>query len=173
MEGTSRQNRSWYCIGDSLLIGAWIYYDRNSYLFVEPETSIQTTNTQLWATELHDAYGTSWVPFSMESQPELKWQVQLPGGASGGPAVYTDGTVVIAGKDNVLMAFNPQGDLLWESLLDAEPIGAPALDAQGRIFVADVEGMSLPSTRRGSDFGVWRHLLRGRQPQVRSSLRMG
>jgi outer membrane protein assembly factor BamB len=76
----------------------------------------------------------------MESQPELKWQVQLPGGASGGPAVYTDGTVVAAGTDNVLMAFTPQGDVLWESPLDAMPIGAPALDAQGRIFVADFEG---------------------------------
>ena len=123
-----------------LLVGAWIYYDRNSFRFVEPETPIQTTNSHLWATELRDAYGTSWVPFSMESQPELKWQVQLPGGASGGPAVYADGTVVAAGVDNMLMAFNPQGELLWKSPLDATPIGAPALDAQGRIFVADFEG---------------------------------
>ena len=123
-----------------VLVGAWIYYDRNSYLFVETETPIQTTNIHLWSTELHDAHGTSWVPFSMESQPELKWQVQLPGGASGGPAVYMDGTVVIAATDNVLMAFNSQGEVLWESPLDAIPIGAPALDAQGRIFVADFEG---------------------------------
>ena len=76
----------------------------------------------------------------METPPDLKWQVQLPGGASGGPAVSTDGTVFAAGTDNVLMAFNPQGELLWESPLDATPIGAPALDAQGRIFVADFEG---------------------------------
>ena len=123
-----------------LLIGAWVYYDRNSYQFVEPETSIQTTNTQLWATELHDAYGTSWVPFSMDAPPELKWQVQLPGGASGGPVVSMDGTVFAAGLDNVLMAFNSQGELIWESQLDAVPIGAPALDAQGRIFIADFDG---------------------------------
>jgi peptide/nickel transport system permease protein len=123
-----------------LIIGIWIYYDRNSYKFVEPELSIQTTNAHLWATELHDAYGTSWVPLSLETPLELKWQVQLPGGASGGPAVYADGTVVTAGLDNVLMALNPQGELLWESPLDATPIGAPALDAQGRIFVADFDG---------------------------------
>ena len=122
------------------LIGAWVYYDRNSYRFVEPETSIQTINAHLWATELHDAHGTAWVPFSMESPPVLKWQVELPGGASGGPVVYADGTVVTAGVGNVLMAFNPQGELLWESTLDATPIGAPALDAQGRIFVADFDG---------------------------------
>lgn len=123
-----------------LLIGAWVYYDRNSYRFVEPETSIQTTNTQLWATELHDAYGTSWVPFSMETPPELKWQVQLPGGASGGPVVSMDGTVFTTGLDNVLMAFNSQGELMWESQLEAAPIGAPALDTQGRIFIADFDG---------------------------------
>ena len=130
----------WITLVAVLLVGAWIYYDRNSYRFVETETPIQTTNSQLWATELHDAYGTSWVPFSMESRPELKWQVQLPGGASGGPAVYADGTVVIAGVDNVLKAFSPQGELLWEAPLDAMPIGAPALDSQGRIFIADFEG---------------------------------
>lgn len=130
----------WAALTAVLLIGAWTYYDRNSYLFVEPEPPIQTTNSQLWATELHDAYGTSWVPISLESQPELKWQVQLPGGVSGGPAIYNDGTVVIAAIDKVLMAFNPQGDSLWESPLDATPIGAPALDVQGRIFVADIEG---------------------------------
>ena len=137
-----------------LLIGAWIYYDRNNYRFVESETPMQTTNSQLWATELHDAYGTSWVPFSMETPPDLKWQVQLPGGASGGPVVATDGTVFAAGTDNVLMAFNPQGELLWESPLDATPIGAPALDAQGRIFVADFEGNVTAFDAQGNR--VWR-----------------
>ena len=123
-----------------LLIGGSIYYDRNSYRFVETESPIQTTNSHLWATELHDAYGTLWVPVSMETLPEVNWEVQLPGGASGGPAVSMDGTVYAAGLDNRLMAFNPQGELLWESPLDAAPIGAPALDAEGRIFVADLDG---------------------------------
>jgi outer membrane protein assembly factor BamB len=54
--------------------------------------------------------------------------------------VYADGTLVIAGKENILMAFNPQGEVLWQSPLDAMPVGTPALDAQGRIYVADVDG---------------------------------
>lgn len=137
-----------------LLISAWIYYDRNRHLFVESETTLQTTSSQLWSTELHDAYGTSWVPISLESQPVLKWQVQLPGRASGGPAIYTDGTVVIAGTDNLLMALTQDGDLLWESPLDAMPVGAPALDTQGRIFVADVEGKVTAFDEQGSR--VWR-----------------
>ena len=123
-----------------LIAGGWIYYQRNTYLFTETEIVLQTPGNQLWATELHDAYGTSYVPFSMDTPPELKWQVQLPGGASGGPVVYADGTIVIAGKENTLLAFSPQGEMIWQVPLDATPIGTPALDAQGRIFVADVDG---------------------------------
>ena len=136
------------------LVGAWIYYDRNRYRFVEPEAAVQTTNVHLWATELHDAYGTIWVPFSMEVLPALKWQMQLPGGASGGPVVSAEGTVFINGADNVLIALNPQGKVLWESPLDAAPIGAPALDAEGRIFVADFEGHVTSFDAQGSR--LWR-----------------
>jgi ABC-type dipeptide/oligopeptide/nickel transport system permease subunit len=124
----------------AILTGAWIYYERNNYLFTETAIVLQTPGDHLWATELHDGYGTSYVPFGMGAQPELKWRAQIPGGASGGPVVYADGTLVIAGQDNILMAFTPQGEVLWEAPLDAIPIGTPALDAQGRIYVSDVEG---------------------------------
>jgi len=123
-----------------IITGGWIYYQRNTYLFTETATVLQTPGNHLWGTELHDSYGTSYVPFSMDIKPELKWQAQIPGGASGGPVVYADGTLVIAGQENVLMAFTPQGDVLWQVPLDATPIGTPALDAQGRVYVADVEG---------------------------------
>ncbi|MEP7135854.1 MAG: PQQ-binding-like beta-propeller repeat protein [Chloroflexota bacterium] len=121
-------------------MGGWIYYQRNTYLFAKTDVVLQSQGDQLWSTELHDSYGTSYVPFSMETQPELKWQAQIPGGASGGPVVYADGTVVIAGRQNILMAFSPQGEIVWQVPLDATPIGTPALDAQGRIYVADVDG---------------------------------
>ncbi len=124
----------------SLLVGAWIYYDRNQYLFVDSGTVLQIPGDHLWAAELRDPYGTLWTPCSIESQPELKWHAEIPGGPSGGPVVFADGTVAIAGKDNLLIAFSPQGEKLWESALDAQPIGSPALDAQNRIFVSDIEG---------------------------------
>ena len=117
-----------------------IYYQQKNYLFAETESALQIPANQWWGSELHDSYGTSYVPFSMDTQPEIKWQVQIPGGASGGPAVYADGTLVIAGNENVLLAYSPQGELLWQSPLDATPIGTPALDAQGRIFVSNIEG---------------------------------
>jgi len=123
-----------------LVAGGGLYYQRNTFLFTKTETVLKTQGGHLWTTELHDPYGTSYVPFSMDTLPELKWQAQIPGGASGGPVVYADGTLVIAGRESVLMAFSPQGEMLWQKPLDATPIGTPALDAQGRIYVADVEG---------------------------------
>lgn len=124
----------------SMIAGAWIYYDRNQHVFTSNETVLDVPGGHLWAAESHDAYGTLWVPFSMETQPELKWQAQIPGGPSGGPVVSADGVVVIAGKGGTLAAFSPQGGTLWEAPLDAQPIGAPAIDAASRIFVADIEG---------------------------------
>jgi ABC-type dipeptide/oligopeptide/nickel transport system permease subunit/outer membrane protein assembly factor BamB len=137
----------------ALIIGTWIYYDRNRFLFEQAETTLEAQGGHLWATELHDSYGTLYVPFSMDAQPELKWQAKIPGGVSGGPVVYADGTVVIAGKENVLLAFSPQGEKLWQSALDATPIGTPALDVQGRIYVADIAGHVTAFDVQGN--GIW------------------
>jgi len=123
-----------------VVAGGGIYYQHNTFLFTKTETVLQMQSGQLWGTELHDSYGTSYVPFSMDTMPELKWQAQIPGGASGGPVVYADGTLVIAGKENILMAFTPQGEILWQGPLNATPVGTPALDARDRVFVSDVEG---------------------------------
>jgi outer membrane protein assembly factor BamB len=136
------------------LAGGWLYYQRYQYQFTETETVLQTQGGHLWATEFHDSYGTSYVPFSMDTQPELKWQAQIPGGPSGGPVVFVDGTLVIAGRAKVLMAFTPQGDVLWQVPLTATPVGTPALDAQGRIFVADVEGHITAFDSQGNQ--LWR-----------------
>lgn len=121
-------------------IGGWLYYQRNSYLFADAGVTLNVPGDHLWSTALHDPYGTLYVPFSLEEEPQPTWQAAIPGGPSGGPVVYADGTVVIAGRDNALLAFDPQGQLLWQVELDAEPFGSPALDAQGRVFVADFEG---------------------------------
>ncbi len=133
-----------------IVFGAWMYYDRNRFMFDESQTSLQIPGNHLWATELHDAYGTSYAPYSLSTQPELQWQKEIPGGAAGGPVVYADGTVIIAGKENILLAFSPQGDALWQTTLSAEPIGTPALNAQGQIIIADIEGYVTAFDARGS-----------------------
>jgi len=123
-----------------LLIGGLTYYQRNRYLFNESTITLQTPGDHFWTTQLHDPYGTLYVPFSLKEQPEMIWQAQIPGGTSGGPVVYADGTIVIAGKENVLMAFSPQGNVLWQTDVNGIPVGTPALDAQGHIYVADERG---------------------------------
>lgn len=138
----------------SVIAGAWIYYDRNQFRFEQSQKILELPGGLLWATELHDAYGTQYVPMSLISQPALKWQVQIPGGASGGPVVMADGTVVAAGKGNILLAFTPQGDPLWQTPLPAEPIGTPALDALGNIYVSDIEGYVAAFDSHGSQ--LWR-----------------
>jgi len=137
-----------------VIAGAWIYYDRNQFRFEGSQITLEVPGGNLWATELHDPYGTQYVPISLISQPALKWQVEIPGGASGGPVVMADGTVVIAGKENILLAFTPQGDPLWQTPLLAEPIGTPALDAQGHIYIADFEGYVSAFDSQGSP--IWR-----------------
>ena len=117
-----------------------IYYQQKNYLFSTTKSALQIPANQLWGSELHDSYGTAYVPVSINTQPALKWQAEIPGGGVGGPAVYADGTLVIAGKDNILLAFSPRGEKLWDAPLDATPVGTPALDAQGHIYVSDVAG---------------------------------
>jgi peptide/nickel transport system permease protein len=137
-----------------VIAGAWIYYDRNQFRFEGSQITLELPGGNLWTTELHDSYGTQFVAISLTSQPALKWQVEIPGGSSGGPVVMADGTIVIAGKENVLLAFTPQGDLLWQTPLSAIPIGAPALDAQGNIYIADFEGYVSAFDSQGSL--IWR-----------------
>jgi len=117
-----------------------IYYQQKNYLFSATEIVLQIPANQLWGSELHDSYGTAYAPVGINTQPVLKWQAEIPGGAVGGPAVYADGTLVIAAKDNVLLAFSPRGEKIWTASLDTTPVGTPALDAQGHIYVSDVAG---------------------------------
>ena len=137
-----------------IIAGAWMYYDRNRFLFEESRSVLPVQGDHLWATELHDSFGTLYVPYSMATQPILSWQVEIPGGASGGPVVFADGTLVIAGKENVLMAFSPQGEVLWQKALPAQPIGTPALDAQGNMYIADFEGHVTAFDSQGNQ--LWR-----------------
>jgi peptide/nickel transport system permease protein len=125
-----------------LVLGAGIAYNAISVrtLSVESESLFVIPGDQLWATERHDPFGTFWVEHSLETEPQLLWSVDVPGGPVGGPAVAADGTIYVAGKEKILMAIDPNGVLIWQSPLEETPVGGPALDAEGRIFVADVGG---------------------------------
>lgn len=141
--GWYERHERWVIAGTLLLVccvGGLIYYERNQYLFSETAVALEVPGEHSWGTQLHDPYGTLYVPVSLSSHPEVAWQVQIPGGASGGPVVLADGTLAVAGRANVLMAFSPEGELTWQAVVNGVPVGAPALDAQGHIYVADERG---------------------------------
>ncbi len=139
----------------ALLAVTWTVY--KSYI-VNPlagsETAFETPGEQLWASDRHDPYGTLWVPVSLDSEPQPLWNVPLPGGGIGGPAVNTNGIVFVNVRDKLLLAINPDGSTLWQASLDAIPVGAPALDINGRIFIADVKGYVTAFDAEGNR--IWR-----------------
>jgi len=133
-----------------IVVGALLYYQRNQFLFDSSPITLTIAGEHLWATELRDAYGTLYTPYNINTQPELKWQTEIAGGASGGVAIYANGTIIIAGKENILLAISPQGEVLWETALLAKPVGTPALGEQGQIYIADVEGFVSAFDKQGN-----------------------
>ena len=124
----------------AVVLGGGLYYQRNQYQFNAATVTLQVPGGQLWAAQFHDPYGTLFAPVSMPAEPQLGWQAEIPGGPSGGPVVAADGTVYIAGRANVLLAFSPQGEPRWQVSLTGTPVGTPALDAQGHIYLSDTRG---------------------------------
>lgn len=104
------------------------------------DSAFDVSAGHLWASERHDSFGTLWVPHRIETEPELLWNVSIPGGPSGGPAVSVDGAIYVAGREKVLIALDSTGGLIWQTPLEESPVGGPALDAEGRIFVSDARG---------------------------------
>ncbi len=94
----------------------------------------------LWASERHDAQGTRWTPATGPQNPQILWQVNIPGGLAGGPAVTRKGNILLAGSDRSLQMLNPSGEALWQIQLEHVPIGAPALGSEGQIYLADKDG---------------------------------
>ena len=125
-------------IAGVVVLGGWLVYQN---IYFKPSDNsgpvLDVPGGHLWATERHDPQGTLWTPVSLKNQPEFAWNISVPGGPSGGPAVNADGIVYVAGLEKVLIAINPDGQVLWQVPLSEVPVGAPALDAQGRIYVSD------------------------------------
>ena len=63
------------------------------------------------------------------------------------PAITEDGVIVVAGRDECLYGFAPDGSSLWKTPMSGQMLGSPVLDRNGHIYVG---------------IGQWQ---RGRQPQ--------
>jgi outer membrane protein assembly factor BamB len=91
------------------------------------------------------------------------WTVNLTRGRSTvsfrGPAIASDGRIVVSGWDDKLHAYDFQGQLQWE--LPGQWTGDPVIASDGTIYVGDTEGVvalrengtqlwRVPVTRAGS-----------------------
>lgn len=124
-----------------LTFGGWFI---NKYIYIPPiaqaENPLNASSDQLWGSERRDSYGTLYVNFSLETQPALLWNLQIPGGPVSKPAVTKDGTIIVASAEKSVLAVTPDGKILWQTALEEVPIGTPALNAEGMIYIADVKG---------------------------------
>jgi len=108
-----------------------------------PVAELVIPGGHLWASELHDAWGSMWAPVSGPGAPaSVAWTFEDETGFVGGPAVAADGRLYIAAKGGSLYALDPDGSVVWQAALPARPAGAPALDATGHVYVADERGLS-------------------------------
>jgi peptide/nickel transport system permease protein len=118
--------------------GGWFIYKSVFFKPLENQGSVlEVPGDHLWATQRHDPQGTLWTPVSLKSPPEFEWNISIPGGPSGGPAVNADGIIYIASLEKILSAVSPEGQILWQAPLSETPVGSPALDADGQIYIAD------------------------------------
>jgi len=122
-------------------LSAWIIY-KTVYIppIVSEVTQLEISGEHLWSSERHDSYGTLHVDFSLETQPQLLWNVPIPGGPVGRPAVTKDGTVIIGAAGKAAVAIDPNGNILWQIQIEQVPVGSPALDANGNIYLSDDKG---------------------------------
>jgi peptide/nickel transport system permease protein len=146
------------------LVAAYVTFDRQRVETLAPASEEQTVTfsipgNHLWATDHYDPFGTLSVPLTLEAEPPLLWSAPIPGGPTGGPVVAADGTIYVAGVENILLAFDANGNQLWQVLLESQPIGAPALDAEGRVLVADLKGGLTAVSPEGSV--LWRAQISG------------
>ena len=90
------------------------------------EAALAVPGGQLWAAEKHDAQGTYWTSASGPQSGDIAWSYQAPGGLTGGPVVLADGTVIVATRDQQLIALDADGEELWQAQLPAAPVASPA-----------------------------------------------
>jgi outer membrane protein assembly factor BamB len=112
-------------------------------------TTITVPGGHLWASEMHDAQGTSWAEVTGPAMGVIAWTFSDPEGFSGGPVVAADGTVYVAGNGGQLHALAPDGSPRWQAELAAPPFGSPALAVDGDIVVLTQDGIVADFTPQG------------------------
>ena len=120
---------------------AWLIY-KTVYIppIANETTQLETSGEHLWSSERHDAYGTLHVDVSLETEPQLLWNISIPGGPVSRPAVTKDGTLIISAVGKAVLAIDPNGKILWQTPIEQVPVGSPALDASGNIYLSDDKG---------------------------------
>ncbi|MBE0671193.1 MAG: PQQ-binding-like beta-propeller repeat protein [Anaerolineales bacterium] len=132
-----------WSIGGLLFFAAsgWVIYKT---VYIPPinaqENQLIVSGEHVWASERGDPFGTLHTDYSIQTEPQLIWNVAIPGGPSGRAVVTQNGTVIIGGVEKVVLAIDPNGNILWQTQLEAVPIGTPALNAEGNIYVSDDKG---------------------------------
>jgi outer membrane protein assembly factor BamB len=95
----------------------------------------------LWASRLHDPYGTAQTSaLGPQSEPYVQWVQHTQSSFTGGPVIAADGTLYLTTLDGRLLTYSQSGKSNWQVELESEPVGSPALSAQGRIYIADKLG---------------------------------
>ena len=120
------------------------------------EAALAVPGGQLWAAEKHDAQGSYWTSARGPQSGDIAWRYQFPGGLTGGPVVLADGTVVVATRDQQLIALDADGKELWQAQLPATPVASPAAGPGGEIYVSGEDGSLLAFSGKGE--ALWRFI---------------
>ncbi len=125
-----------------ILLGGsiYIYQARVANRFNPTLAALTVPGGQIWASERIDPYGTGYFNAVGPVSPNVLWQANHAAGFSGSPAIASNGTLYIAGQDNVVFALKPNGSILWQIGLPTQPLGPLALGLQGEIYVANTKG---------------------------------
>ena len=107
---------------------------------LEPGVALQVPGGHLWASTLHDPYGTLQIEGNGPADPTVLWSFQDPSGFPVGPMVAADGTLYTVSGEGTLYALTPGGRVRWRTSLPADPAGSLALGPEGNIYVPVQEG---------------------------------
>lgn len=69
-----------------------------------------------------------------------RWNQAIDQGLVGGyvnssPALAADGTIVVAGRDEIVYGFSPTGSTLWTTNVPGQILGSPVIDRHGHVYV--------------------------------------
>lgn len=56
-------------------------------------------------------------------------------------ALAEDGTIVVAGRDDNLYGFRPNGTTAWKTAMPGQMLGSPVLDARGHVYVGIAQSL--------------------------------